>query len=57
MSDKLEEAIRRERLGDQLRALQYANAAQLPGETYEENLKRRATMRLRQDEILRELYS
>lgn len=50
-----EEAIRRERLGDELRAVLAANAAQLPGETYEENLRRRAELKLREIEILREL--
>lgn len=56
MSDKkLKEAVRRERLGDELHALQLANAAQLPDETYEQCLERRARMSLRRDEILREL--
>lgn len=51
----LEEAIRRERLRDELSAIQYVNVAQLPGESYEDNLKRRAALTLRQDEILSEL--
>ena len=51
----LEEAIRRERLSDELRALQCVNSGQLPNESYEDSLKRRAGNRLRTDEILREL--
>ena len=51
----LDEAIRRERLSDELRAIQYANVAKLPDETYEENLLRRAKLSLRQSEILNEL--
>jgi hypothetical protein len=55
MAMTLEEAIKRERLGDELRAIQYANVAQQPGETYEQNLERRAKLSLRQSEILSEL--
>jgi hypothetical protein len=51
----LEEAITRERLWDELRAMDYINVAQLPAESYEENLARRAKMRLRTDEIRAEL--
>lgn len=50
----LEEAIKRERLTDELRAIQWTNIAQLPGETYEENLKRRAALKVREYEILSE---
>jgi hypothetical protein len=50
----LEEAIKRERLSDELRAIQFMNVAQQPDETYEQNLERRA-LSLRQREILSEL--
>ena len=48
----LDEAIERERLSDELRAIQEQNIAQLPGETYEENLRRRAELKIRAHEIL-----
>jgi hypothetical protein len=51
----IEQAIRRERIRDALVALQYVNIAQLPGESYEDNLKRRAELNLRQDRLLAEL--
>ena len=51
----MEQAVKRERLYDELSAMQWVNVAQLPGETYEDNLKRRAALRMRQDEIMREL--
>lgn len=51
----LDQAIRRERLSDELRALQYTNVAKLPDESYEDNLKRRAQIRMRIDEILMEM--
>lgn len=51
----IEQAVRRERLKDQLREIQYSNVDQLPGESYEDNLKRRAELGLRQDQILSEL--
>jgi hypothetical protein len=44
----LEEAIKRERLSDELRAIQFMNVAQQPDE-------RRARLSLRQREILSEL--
>ncbi len=50
-----EEAIERERLSDELRALQFTNIAPFDGETYEENLRRRAAISLRRDEILNKL--
>lgn len=55
MTLSLEEAIKRERLSDELRALQFTNDAQQPGETYEQCLERRARARLRMNEILDEL--
>lgn len=48
----LEEAIKRERLSDELRTISWANIAQLPGETYEQNLERRAKLEMRKSEIL-----
>ncbi len=51
----IDKAIERERLSDELRAIQYANTAQLPEESYEQNLQRRAAMRVRMDEILSKL--
>lgn len=51
----LEEAIRRERLSDELHAISWQNVAQLPGETYEQNLERRAKLEMRKREILSEL--
>lgn len=48
----LEQAIRRESLIDELQAIQRVNIARLPNESYEDNLKRRARLRLRKDEIL-----
>lgn len=50
----IEEAIKRERLSDELRGLLMTNAAKLPGETYEQNLERRAKIKMRIDEILSE---
>ena len=54
---RLEEAIKRERLHDELRAILMQNVAQLPGETYEQNLMRRAKLKVRETEILLELHS
>lgn len=51
----LKDAIQRERLSDELRAIQFANVALLPGETYEQNLERRAKLEMRKREILSEL--
>lgn len=51
----LEDSIKRERLSDELRDIMWVNVAQLPNETYEENLRRRATLELRKREILSEL--
>lgn len=51
----LEEAIKRERLSDELRAIGFVNVAKLPDETYEQNLERRAKLAMRQREILEEL--
>jgi hypothetical protein len=51
----IEQAIRRERIRDALVALQYVNIAQLPGESYEDNLKRRAELNLRQARLLAEM--
>ena len=48
----VEEAMERERLSDELRAIQAQNVGQLPGESYEENLRRRAKLRVRENEIL-----
>lgn len=50
----IDEAVRRERLSDELRAILWANLAQLPGESYEQNLMRRAKLELRKQEILSE---
>lgn len=52
-----EDAINREKLRDELHAIQHTNINQLPGETYEDNVARRAGLSVRADEILRELYS
>jgi hypothetical protein len=51
----LEREIERQRLGDELRSIGYANVAKLPNETYEDNLRRRAELQLRKDEILSKL--
>lgn len=51
----LEEAIKRERLSDELRMIAYTNIAQLSNETYEQNLERRARLEMRKSEILAEL--
>ena len=51
----LDEAIERERLRDELVALQYVNIATLPGESYEDNLRRRAGISMRQDQLLERL--
>lgn len=51
----LEEAIRLERLRDELHTISWTNIAQLPGETYEQNLERRAKLEMRKREILSEL--
>jgi hypothetical protein len=48
----LKEAIRNEKLSDELDAIAWTNIAQLPGESYEDNLKRRAALQLRRHEIL-----
>lgn len=53
----LDDAIKREKLLDELSALQYINIARLHDESYEDNLKRRAQLRLREDEIRSELSS
>lgn len=53
----LDDAIKREKLYDELNAMQWINVAQLPDESYEDTLKRRAQIRLRQDEIRSELAS
>ncbi len=52
---ELEVEMWRLRLGDELRAIQMANIAMLPDETYEQNLRRRAEMELRKQAILKEL--
>lgn len=52
----LDQEIERQRLSDELRAILWANVAQLPGESYEENLMRRAKLGMRAREILSELY-
>jgi hypothetical protein len=52
----LENAIRREKLSDELRAIRFQNINQLPNETYEENLGRRARLSLRESEILKEMF-
>jgi hypothetical protein len=51
----IEEAIERERLRDELHAIAWANLGRLPGETYEENLLRRAKLEVRKSEILSEM--
>jgi hypothetical protein len=51
----LDEAMKRERLSDELRAIEFTNVAPQPGESYEDNLRKRAQLRLRKDEILKEL--
>lgn len=51
----VEEAMERERLSDELRVILRANMAQLPGETYEQNLRRRAELKVREDQILSKL--
>ena len=43
------------RLLDALQALQMANIAQQPGESYDDNLARRAALKLREDDILAQL--
>lgn len=49
---KIEQEMTRQRLSDELQALNFVNAAQLPGETYEQCLRRRATAEVRRQEIL-----
>lgn len=51
----LADAIKRERLSDELRAIQMSNVAKRPDETYEEHLARRAQLRMRVEEIWSEL--
>jgi hypothetical protein len=53
----MDQAVRRERLKDELQAIQWANVAPLANETYEDTLKRRARLSLRESEILRELFA
>ena len=48
----IQEEIERQRATDEYRNNGYVNVVQLPGETYEENLRRRAALALRQDELL-----
>lgn len=51
----VEEAIERERLRDELHAIWVLNVAPTPGETYKENLRRRAMLKVRESEILYKL--
>lgn len=53
---KIDEAIKKERLSDELRMIQSANVEKMQSESYEDNLRRRAALRLRENEILKELY-
>lgn len=52
----LDEAKKKERLSDELRAIQLTSVAIRDDETYEQNLDRRAKLKMREGEILRELY-
>lgn len=52
----IDEEIEHQRLSDELRRIQLTNVAQLSGETYEENLRRRAALEIRKNEILAKLY-
>lgn len=54
---EIDEAARREKLKDELHAIQWANVSPLPGETYEDTLRRRARLTQRENEILHELYA
>lgn len=52
----IEEEIERQRLSDELCAIGYANVAEQPNESYENNLRRRAQLAIRKSEILSKLY-
>lgn len=52
---ELEREIERQKATDEIRAISYANVAQLPNETYEENVRRRAELELRKNALLRVL--
>jgi len=57
MKMTIEEAIRQEKLEDELHALMMINVAQLPGESYEDNLRRRAELRIRVNKITWEIMN
>lgn len=52
---ELEREIERQRASDELRAIMSANVAQLPNESYENNLRRRAELELRKQALLSKL--
>lgn len=52
---EIEHEMHRQRLSDELRALDLVNTARQPDETYEDCLRRRAVAELRRRQILAEL--
>jgi hypothetical protein len=52
----LEREIERQRLSDEYHELGFTNVAIQEGESYEDNLKKRAELTLRRNEILSKLY-